>query len=305
MQKILNDAYSYTKQWIGQGNVANYIPELAKADSYNLSICVTDLNGHTFSVGDSNVRFTLQSIAKIILLVTALKEVGFDEVFYRVGLEPTGDPFNSIVRLETMYTHKPLNPMINAGAIAVASCISGESSEERFEKILSNARLLLDNSELDYNKQVYQSENEHGGRNRALAYMMSADGVFSGNVEEHVDVYFKSCSIMATCEEISYFGAIIANDGVSPRTGKRLIGQLDVKLIRSLMCTCGMYDASGEYAFRVGIPSKSGVGGGIMAAVPNNLGIGVYSPALDAKGNSYCGIKAMEFLSKELNLSIF
>ncbi|MDF2617308.1 MAG: glsA [Sedimentibacter sp.] len=214
MQKILNDAYRYTKQWIGQGNVANYIPELAKADSNNLSICVTDLNGYTYSA----------------------------EVFNRVGLEPTGDPFNSIVRLETMYSHKPLNPMINAGAIAVASCISGESSEERFEKILSNARLLLDNSELDYNKQVYQSENEHGGRNRALAYMMSADSVFSGNVEEHVNVYFKACSIMATCEEISYFGAVISNDGVSPRTGKRLIGQLDVKLIRSLMCTCGMYD---------------------------------------------------------------
>lgn len=305
MQKTLNDAYIYTKQWIGQGNVANYIPELAKVDSNNLSICVTDLNGHTFSAGDSNVRFTLQSIAKIIILVTALKEAGFDEVFNRVGLEPTGDPFNSIVRLETMYSHKPLNPMINAGAIAVASCISGENSKERFDKILNNARLLLDNSEVDYNKQVYQSENEHGGRNRALAYMMSADGVFSGKVEEHLDIYFKSCSIMATCEEISYFGAIIANEGVSPRTGDRLIEQTDIKLIRSLMCTCGMYDASGEYAFRVGIPSKSGVGGGIMAASPNRLGIGVYSPALDAKGNSYCGIKAMEYLSHALSLSIF
>lgn len=305
MQKILNDAYIYSKQWIGKGTVADYIPELAKADSNNLSICITDINGCTYCIGDSKVRFTVQSIAKIIILVTALKEAGFDEVFSRVGMEPTGDPFNSIIRLETMMSHKPLNPMINAGAIAVTSCISGENSEDRFEKILNYAKLLLGNDELNYDQKVYQSEKETGGRNRALAYMMNADGVFSGEVEEHLDVYFKSCSIMATCEEISYLGAVIANNGVSPRTGQRLIGQFEVKIIRSLMSTCGMYDASGEYAFRVGIPSKSGVGGGIMGAVPNRVGIGVYSPALDQKGNSFCGVKAMEFLSKELELSIF
>lgn len=305
MQEILQEAYTYAKQWIGQGKVANYIPELAKVDPAQLAICITDLNGCTRCAGDSKAHFTLQSISKVIILATGLKDAGFDEVFSRVGMEPTGDPYNSIVRLETMHSYKPLNPMINAGAISVTACIPGKSPEERFERILHNARLLLDNPELIYDEQVFHSESETGDRNRALAYMMKAGKVLPGKVEEHLAVYFKACSIMVTCEEISYLGAVLANNGVSPRTGKKLIGPFDVKIIRSLMSTCGMYDASGEFALRVGIPGKSGVGGGIMGAVPNRMGIGVYSPALDEKGNSYCGIKAMEFLSKALELSIF
>lgn len=305
MKKILQEAYTYAKQWIGQGKVADYIPELAKADSNHLSICITDLSGYTQCVGHSKVHFTIQSIAKIIILATALRSVGFDEVFNRVGMEPTGDPFNSIVRLETMHSYKPFNPMINAGAISVTSCIPGKNLEDRFERILYNARLLLGNQELSYDENVFRSESKTGGRNRALAYMMSDGKVLSGNVEEHLEIYFKACSLMATCEEISYFGSILANDGVSPRTGKMIIAPFEVKVIRSLMATCGMYDASGEFAISVGIPSKSGVGGGIMGAVPNRMGIGVFSPALDAKGNSCCGIKAMEFLSHALELSIF
>ncbi|WP_204599940.1 glutaminase A [Clostridium pascui] len=305
MKKVLQEAYTYAKQWMGQGKVADYIPELAKADPNHLSICITDLGGYTHCIGDSKIHFTIQSIAKIIILATALKSVGFEEVFSRVGMEPTGDSFNSIVRLETMHSYKPFNPMINAGAISVTSCIPGKSPGERFEKILYNARLLLGNQELTYDEHVFYSESKTGGRNRALAYMMNDGKVLLGNVEEHLEVYFKACSLRVTCEEISYFGAILANNGISPRTGKMIIEPFQVKVIRSLMTTCGMYDASGEFAICVGIPSKSGVGGGIMGAVPNRMGIGVYSPALDAKGNSYCGIKAMEFLSHALELSIF
>lgn len=223
MKKILQEAYTYAKQWMGQGKVADYIPELAKADLKHLSICITDLSGCTHCVGDSKVYFTIQSIAKIIILATALKSVGFDEVFIWVGMEPTGDSFNSIVRLETMHSHKPFNPMINAGAISVTSCIPGKNPEDKFERILYNARLLLGNPELSYDEHVFYSESKTGCRNRALAYMMNDGKVLLGNVEEHLEVYFKACSIMATCEEISYLGAVLANNGVSPRTGKMII----------------------------------------------------------------------------------
>lgn len=304
MHNTISDAYDHAKKWLGQGKVADYIPELAKADSTDLAICVTDLGGRTSAVGDSKKRFTMQSISKIVILLTALKDSGFEEVFSRVGMEPTGDPFNSIIRLETM-TSKPMNPMINAGAIAVTTCVKGKNAEERFEKIRYNASLLLGNPDLDYSKEVYVSESATGHKNRALAYMMLSSNIFDGSVEEHLEVYFKSCSLMVTCEELSYFAAVLANNGVSPVTGKLLIEPFFVKVVRSLMTTCGMYDASGEYAIRVGIPSKSGVGGGIMGTVPNRMGLSVYSPALDAKGNSFCGIKAMEYLSAVLDLSIF
>ena len=168
-----------------------------------------------------------------------------------------------------------------------------------------NTRALLDNPELDYDKEVYRSESETGDRNRALAYMMRASKVIDGAVPEHLEVYFKACSLSVNCEEISFLGAVLANNGISPRGGKMLIEPFHVKVIRSLMSTCGLYDYSGEFALRVGIPAKSGVGGGIMGAVPSRMGIGTYCPALDPKGNSLCGLRAMEYLSQALNLSLF
>ncbi|MEG3030522.1 MAG: glutaminase A, partial [Oscillospiraceae bacterium] len=221
-----------------------------------------------------------------------------------VGMEPTGDAFNSIVRLESA-ADKPMNPMINAGAIAVVSCIEGADAQARFSKILNLARKLLDSPNLNYDENVYLSESKTGDKNRALAYMMKSNGVIGGDVGEHLEVYFKACSLLVTCEELSYFAAVLANNGVCPRTKVCLIQPFVVKVIRSLMTTCGLYDASGEYALRVGIPSKSGVGGGIIGAVPSRMGIAVFSPGLDQKGNSFCGIKAMEYLSQVLDLSIF
>lgn len=247
----------------------------------------------------------MQSISKVVLLATALRFAGFDGVFARVGVEPTGDPFNSIIRLETDSSNRPSNPMINAGAIAVTTCIPGATPGERFGHVLEYARALLDNPELDYDKEVYRSESETGDRNRALAYMMRASKVIDGAVPEHLEVYFKACSLSVNCEEISFLGAVLANNGISPRGGKMLIEPFHVKVIRSLMSTCGLYDYSGEFALRVGIPAKSGVGGGIMGAVPSRMGIGTYCPALDPKGNSLCGLRAMEYLSQALNLSLF
>lgn len=304
MRHIAQEAHDHAARWLGQGHVADYIPELAKKELHQLAVCITDLSGKFYSAGDSQNRFTLQSIAKVILLATALSDVGFDEVFSRVGMEPTGDPFNSIIRLESV-TSKPLNPMINAGAIAVTSCITGKNAEERFQHILSVSRQLLGNPELTYDQSVFKSESRTGDRNRALAYMMHSTHIFGGEVDEHLEVYFKACSLLTNCEEISYLGAVLAGNGKCPNSKKVLIDPFYVKVIRSLMTTCGMYDASGEFALRIGIPAKSGVGGGIMTAVPGRMGIGVFSPGLDPKGNSLCGIKALEYLSSALDLSLF
>jgi glutaminase len=257
LQQHVNQAYEHAQQWLGQGKPASYIPELSKADPSHLAVAVTDLNGNTCAAGDSSVRFTIQSISKTVILITAIRLYGYENVFARVGMEPTGDPFYSIVRLETMQSRRPLNPMINAGAIAVTSCIPGATPDERFGHILESARLLFGNPELDYDRAVYLSESRTGDTNRAMAYMMRANGVIEGNVEEHLDTYFKACSILASCRQISRIAAVLANNGIDPDSGRRLVDPLSVKVVRSLMCTCGMYDESGRYAIHVGVPSKS------------------------------------------------
>lgn len=304
MEAVVQLALQAASNEIGKGLPADYIPALACADPTHLAVAVTDLNGVTYSAGDSKERFTIQSISKVILLATALHYAGFEQVFRRVGMEPTGDAFNSIVRLE-LGNIRPSNPMINAGAIAVASCIPGSSVQDRFDKVLRYARRMLDSPQLDFDADTFWSESETGSRNYALAYMMEANHVIQGAVPSHLEVYFKSCSLMTNCEEISFLGALLANNGISPRTGEQLIEAKDVRVIRALMTTCGMYDYSGEFALRVGFPAKSGVGGGIMGVVPRRLGIGTYCPALDQKGNSICGLRAMEYLSDSLDLSLF
>lgn len=304
MKTSVNGAYSHAFNWIGSGRVASYIPQLSAANIKHLGVAITDLDGNTYSAGDSAVPFTMQSISKVIVLAAALDDAGFERVFAKVGMEPTGDAFNSIVRLEGA-ADNPLNPMINAGAISVITCISGDSPEKRFAKILDLGKKLSGNEGLTYDKAVFDSETKTGDKNRALAYMMKSTGVFDGDVTEHLEVYFKSCSILVTCEELSFLAAVLANNGVCPRTSNAIISPFNVKVLRSLMTTCGLYDASGEYALRVGVPSKSGVGGGIIGAVPNRMGTAVFSPGLDKKGNSFCGIKAMEYLSQVLDLSIF
>lgn len=304
MNDIILNAHRHAAQWLGQGTAATFIPELTKQDPNQLGISVTTCDGRQFDAGDCTVKFTVQSISKLILLATALEDVGFDQVFSHVGLEPSGDRFNSIYRLELL-GKKPSNPMINAGAIAVTSCIPGDSPQERFARVLDYARELLGNPALDYDRKVFHSESATGSQNRALAYMMAANGVIPENVPDILEVYFKTCSLSVNCEEISFLGAVLANNGICPRTGRMLIEPFHVRVIRSLMCTCGMYDDSGEFALRVGFPAKSGVGGGIMGAVPGRMGIGTYCPALDQKGNSLCGLRAMEYLSQALDLSLF
>ncbi len=305
MQAILDKAVEYGRSYVRHGKVATYIPELGKVNPQQLGVSIVTLSGEEWHAGDHDRQFTIQSISKTVALMLAVMDRGFDYVFGKVGMEPTGDAFNSIIRLETIRPSKPLNPMINAGAIAVDSLVLGDGVEERFDRLLAFFRKLCHHDQLWYDEAVYASESATGYRNRALAHFMKDAGVLEGDVEDVLALYFRQCSIKVTCREIAMLGAVLAHDGISPLTGEQLVPKELARLVKTFMTTCGMYDASGQFAVRVGFPAKSGVGGGIMGAVPHVMGVGVFGPALDENGHSAGGVKVLEYLSRELDLSIF
>ncbi|WP_294063817.1 glutaminase A [uncultured Fusobacterium sp.] len=286
------------------GTVANYIPELDKARKDALGIYIIDNEGNEYFSGDYDIKFTIQSISKIVALMLAILDNGEEYVFSKVGMEPTGDPFNSITKLETSGEKKPYNPLINAGAIAISSMIKGKDARDKFQRLLEFFRKISEDETLDVNYKIYCGESETGNRNRAMGYFLKGDGIIEGNVEDALDVYFKQCSIEVTAKTLARMGLFLANNG-KLSTGEEVINQRIATIVKTLMVTCGMYDSSGEFAVRAGIPSKSGVGGGILSVVPGKMGIGVYGPSLDKKGNSIAGVTLLEDLSKELNLTIF
>lgn len=303
MQKTIESAYEYASRWLGEGTAATFIPELTKQDPNQLGIAITTCDGLRYQIGDCQAKFTIQSASKLILLAVALEDSGFDRVFSRVGMEPSGDRFNSIYRLELM-EKKPANPMINSGAIAVTGCITGPQ-DERIAKVLSLAAKCLGTDHVDRDSTVFQCEVDTGHRNRALAHMMRDNGVLDADVDAHLELYYHACSVLVDCGMLSHFGALLATSGRVPGTDEQVLSSDTARLLRTLMATCGLYDRSGEFAWQVGLPAKSGSAGGIMAAAPGKLGIGTFSPLLDSKGNSICGMKALEYLSRELNLFVY
>ncbi|MDF2532438.1 MAG: glsA [Clostridia bacterium] len=305
MQNLLDEAIRYALPYVLEGKPASYIPELGKVDPKQLGVAIVSMEGSHWGSGAYNSSFTMQSISKVAALMLAVMDRGEQYVFSKVGMEPTGDPFNSIIKLETMKTAKPLNPMINAGAIAVDSLILGEHVEDKLNRLIGFVRRLCHNEKIWFNQEVYQSENATGYRNRALANFMKDAAIIEGEVEAVLELYFKQCSIELNAMDIAMMGAVLAGDGTSPITGEVIIPKSIARLVKTFMVTCGMYDASGEFAVRVGLPAKSGVGGGILAAVPGKMGIGVFGPALDSKGNSAGGIKVLEYISWKMDLSIF
>lgn len=286
------------------GTVASYIPELDKAKKDALGIYILDNEGNEYFSGDYETKFTIQSISKIVALMLAILDNGEEYVFSKVGMEPTGDPFNSITKLETSRERKPYNPLINAGAIAVSSMIKGKDARDRFGRLLDFFKKISEDETLDVNYKIYCGESETGNRNRAMGYFLKGEGIIEGNVEDALDIYFKQCSIEVTAKTLAKIGLFLANNG-KLSTGEIVITPKIATIVKTLMVTCGMYDSSGEFAVRAGIPSKSGVGGGILSVVPGKMGIGVYGPSLDKKGNSIAGISLLEDLSSELNLTIF
>ncbi|NWG24040.1 MAG: glutaminase A [Pseudorhodoplanes sp.] len=300
VQALIQDIHARAAR-LNEGAVANYIPELAKADPRDFGIAIAFSDGHVYETGDSRKPFTIQSVSKPLVYALALKDRGRDHVLKRIGVEPSGDAFNSISFDERH--NRPFNPMMNQGAIVAASLVRGDGIEERFARVRALFEAFA-GGPLGFDEAVYRSEDETGHRNRAIAYLELNAGMIEEPVLEHLDLYFRQCSILVTARDIAVMAATLANYGVNPVTQQRVIPVSIARDVLSVMATCGMYDYAGNWQFDVGIPAKSGVGGGILATLPNEVGIGVYSPPLDALGNSVRGIKVCTELSRNLKLHL-
>lgn len=290
-------------QPLRDGKVAAYIPELAKMNPDWFSICVATVDGQVIEVGDSQQLFTIQSISKPFLYGMALEDHGREYVSKKVGVEPTGDPFNSIIRLDEN-SKRPDNPMVNAGAIATTSLIKGIDPTDRLNRMLEMFRRYFGH-EVFVDMSVFMSERTTGHRNRAMAHLMRNFGMINDPIEAALDLYFQQCSILVNCRDLAGMAATLANCGINPVTGEQAVDRCYIRDILSVMYTCGMYNFAGEWAYKVGLPAKSGVCGGILAIVPNQLGIAVFSPPLDCHGNSVRGVRVCEELSQHFNLHIF
>ena len=301
LERLLEECLHFTTQ----GRVADYIPELAKANPDALGIYVIGSEGKHSWAGDCHQPFTIQSVVKPILLLQALLDNGVELVQSRVGVEATGKPFDAINAGDQSLDSGHINPMVNMGAIVMCTLIRGATYEERFQRLLELTRKLAGDESIGVDEAVYRSEKSHGSKNRALAYLLKSYGLLEDDVEEVLDCYCRACSIQVDCRALAHIGAVLSNRGRLPVSNQRIFPSALARYVNAILMTCGMYDGSGEFAMRVGVPAKSGVGGGIMAVVPTRMGIGIYSPALDSKGNSMAGIHLLERLSKELYLSIF
>jgi glutaminase len=282
----------------GSGTVADYISELQKADPRQLGIALATLDGHVYAVGDAAVPFTIQSISKAFVFALALETLGQERVEAAIGVEPSGDAFNSI-RLRP--DNRPFNPMVNSGAIACSGLIyeaEGDKAAERIRDVLGR----FAGRKLDTDEAVFASERLTGDRNRAIAYLLHNYGIIKGGVDAVLDVYFRQCSVLITARDLALMAATLANGGINPVSGERVISPYAVARTLSVMTSSGMYDFAGEWIYRVGLPAKSGVGGGILAALPAQLGLGSFSPLLDEHGNSVRGLKVCEALSAHFDL---
>jgi len=299
---LLNKILAKNKLAFKEGKVADYIPELSKANAASIALSVVNSDGTIVSVGDIQQRFTIQSISKIVALMVAVLENGEQNVFDKMGYFGTDKPFNHFANLETI--GKPLNPMMNAGAILTTSLIKG-TGEEPFIKILNMIRFITNNENINYSKSVFNSERETGHRNRGMFYLMRNNGLIDGDGEDKLNNYFKQCSIEITAEDLAKIGFFFANHCIRYDGNKQYNNPSLSQLVQSQMLIAGMYEFSGEYARTVGLPSKSGVGGGIAVSVPNKMGIGAYSPALDQHGNSVAAYRMILDLVNEKSLSLF
>ena len=304
MQDILNDIAKAMNAMTDKGQVADYIPQLAAIDPNQFGITVALPDGQVFSAGCAQKSFSIQSISKVFSLTLALGKLG-DAVWSKVGREPSGDPFNSIVQLEHEHG-KPRNPFINAGAIAIVdSIMMGHEPKELLAEILSFVRYIANDNSICIDEKVAQSELATGHRNSSLAHFMASFGNIEHNVECVLGAYYHQCSIAMSCEQLAQAGLFLVSEGTNQCTGSRVVSSARARRINSLMLMCGHYDGSGEFAYRVGLPGKSGVGGGILAIAPNKASIAVWSPGLDKIGNSKLGTLALEMLVERTGWSIF
>lgn len=299
---LLEEVVEKVRPLLGQGKVANYIPALASVDAGKLGIAVTTVDGETLGAGDYLEPFSIQSISKVFSLTLALTLYEEAEIWSRVGKEPSGHSFNSLVQVE-LERGKPRNPFINAGALVIADLLQSRLGAPK-HRMLELVRQLSQNDKVSFDKQVADSEYQHSARNAAIAYLMKSFGNFQGDVDTVLRTYFHYCALKMNCADLSKAMLYLANRGKSI-TGTELISQVQTRQLNALLATSGLYDGAGEFAYRVGMPGKSGVGGGIIAVIPGELSICVWSPELDNNGNSLAGTAMLEHLSQRLGRSIF
>ena len=301
-QAILESIKQEIAPLLMQGRVADYIPELGCVPCDKFGMAVVTLSGQTYTVGDAYETFSIQSISKLFSCVLAFQLLE-EQLWQRVGREPSGTAFNSLVQLE--YERGiPRNPFINAGALVVTDVLS-----ERFVQaetaLVQFVRRLSGNADIDYSRRVAESERENAERNLAMAHFMKSFGNFRNPVDLVIDAYCRQCAIEMNCVDLARAVLLLANGGVVPYSGERILDARSTKRLSALMLTCGTYDAAGDFVYRVGLPAKSGVGGGIVAVLPGEIGICVWSPGLDATGNSLAGTQALESLTTLTGRSIF
>ncbi|HRX86696.1 MAG TPA: glutaminase A [Phycisphaerae bacterium] len=287
---------------LDEGTVAGYIPELSKVDPDLFAISVVTTDGKLYSVGDDEHAFTLQSLANPFIFGMVLDELGRERVRQFVGVEPTGNPFNAIVL--DRQTNRPMNPMVNAGAIAVTGLVPGNDPTDRLNRMLAAlGRYMGGAPQVDI--EVFMSEKSTGDRNRSIAYLMRNFGTLTRDINEVLDQYFQQCAVSVNCRNLACMAATMAAGGVNPHTGERAISRAALRDVLTIMYTCGLYESSGRWVHTVGIPAKSGVGGGLMAVVPGRMGIAIFSPRLDSQGNSVRGVRVCTDLARQLNLHLF
>ncbi|MFD2629399.1 glutaminase [Oceanobacillus kapialis] len=315
LQEYVDDWVSFYRKHTSEGEVASYIPALKEAKQDHLGISIIGMHGMKIRSGDVDVKFTIQSISKVLSFIVACMERGVAYMLDKVDVEPTGEAFNSIMHLEMKQLKKPFNPLVNAGAITVSSMLCGETSEEKLDPLLTLMEKILGHRP-NINLEVYESERETSTRNKAIGYYLLETGFLESDIEVTLDTYFKQCSLEVTIDDLARIGLILANDGKDPDSEEHFIPRQVARLAKALMLTCGMYDASGKFAAYVGIPAKSGVSGGIIAVSPprvrneplpfmDGCGMAVYGPALDSKGNSTAGIRLLRHIATQWDLSIF
>jgi glutaminase len=304
-QKILEEIESEIQEYLSEGEVANYIPALAEVNPNQFAMSINLLDGSSYHVGVSDRQFSIQSISKVFAFTKALN-IYSTNLYTRVGKEPSGNPFNSLVQLE--YEHGvPRNPFINAGAIVVMDTLLSyyKSMDNTYDKIIDFIQRVSNDNTITFDQEVSLSEYQNGYRNLALANLMKSFGNIDNCVDDVIQVYFKQCAITMSTAQLSRAMLFLANHGCDPITKEQFITSPQAKRINAVMLTCGHYDASGDFAFHVGLPGKSGVGGGIVAVVPNLMSISVFSPRLNSWGNSLVGTKALELFTTKTALSIF
>jgi glutaminase len=280
-----------------------YGPELAGEEGDRFGICLVTVDGVIHEAGDTQVPFALQSISKVFAYGLALADRGTDEVLKRVGVEPSGDAFHSIVFDER--NNRPYNPMVNAGALVTSDLVLGDDPDDQLRRILDSLRCFAGNDALTVDEATFEAEMQTADRNRATAYLMRSEDMLAGDVEAILALYLQQCSVHVTCRDLAVMAATMANGCVNPMTSACALPRGRVRDLLSVMYTCGMYDFAGQWAFEVGVPAKSGVSGGILAVIPGKMGIGVFSPGLDPYGNSVRGVRVCEEISERLGLHVF